>query len=450
MWQRVEIDEMQCGFMSGRGTTDAIFIVRQLQEKHLAANKPLYMALVDLEKAFDRVPRDVIWWAMRKLGIDEWLVRLVQSMYKDVRSRVRVGDGYSEEFGVGVGVHQGSVLSPLLFIIVLEALSREFRTGCPWELLYADDLMISAESMEELLVKVQTWKTEMEKKGLCVNMGKTKIMESGINLDVRKKSGKYPCGVCQSGVGSSNAIFCGCCKRWVHKKCSDIKGLLRPDPEFRCARCLGTARAIDEREVSEVEVGNETLEVVPEFCYLGDMLSAEGGCELAAITCCKFRQLLPLLTNRHLPLLTRGKVYSSCVRSVMLHAAETWAMKVDTLNRLLRNDRAMIRWICNVRAKDEVSSDSLLTKLGIQDLDVVLCTSRMRWFGHVERSTGWIAEVCKLNVVAQKRSGRLRKSWDEVLENDRKKLGMDSADPQNRSEWRGRLRERLVKKPNPR
>ena len=75
---------------------------------------------------------------------------------------------------------------------MLEALSREFRTGCPWELLYADDLMISAESMKELLVKVQTWKTEMEKKGLRVNMGKTKIMESGINLDVRKKSGKYP------------------------------------------------------------------------------------------------------------------------------------------------------------------------------------------------------------------------------------------------------------------
>ena len=368
--QRIEIDEMQCGFMSGRGTTDAIFIVRQLQEKHLAANKSLYMAFVDLEKAFDRVPRDAIWWAMRKLEIDEWLVRLVQSMYKDVRSRVRVGDGYSEEFGVGVGVHQGSVLSPLLFIIVLEALSREFRTGCPWELLYADDLMISAESMEELLVKVQTWKTEIEKKGLRVNMGKTKIMEYGINLDVLKKSGKYPCGVCQS-VGSSNAIFCGGCKRWVHKKCSGIKGPLRPDPEFRCARCLGTARAIDEREVSEVEVGNEKLEVVPEFCYLGDMLSAGGGCELAAITRCKcawgkFRQLLPLLTNRHLPLLTRGKVYSSCVRSVMLHAAETWAMKVDTLNRLRRNDRAMIRWICNVRAKDEVSSDSLLTKLGIQ------------------------------------------------------------------------------------
>ena len=90
-------------------------------------------------------------------------------------------------------------------------------------------------------------------------------------------------------------------------------------------------------------------------------------------------------------------------------------MMVDTLNRLRRNDRAMIHWICNVRAKDEVSSDSLLTKLGIQDLDVVLRTSRMRWFGHVERSAGWIAEVRKLNVVAQKRSAQSDQSLQCAL-----------------------------------
>ena len=93
-----------------------------------------------------------------------------------MRSRVRVGSGYSEEFGVKVGVHQGSVLSPLLCIIVLEALSRGFRTCCAWELLYAVDWMISAESMEELLVKLKTWKAEMDRKGLRVNMGNTKIM----------------------------------------------------------------------------------------------------------------------------------------------------------------------------------------------------------------------------------------------------------------------------------
>ena len=214
--QRVVINDMQCGFMQGRETTDAIFIFRHLQEKHLVAGKPLFLAFIDLEKAFDRVPREVIWWSMRKLKIDEWLVRIVQSMYKEVRSKVRVGDEYSNSFDVWVGVHQGSVLSPLLFVIVLKALSMELRTGCPWEVLYADDLMVSAHSMDELLVKLRTWSLDIEKKGLRVNMGKTKLMVSGSNLDVLRKSGKYPRGVCKAGV-DRNAIQCGGCRQWVHK-----------------------------------------------------------------------------------------------------------------------------------------------------------------------------------------------------------------------------------------
>ena len=76
----VDIDEMQFGFVPGRGTTDAIFIARQLQEKYFAAKKPLYFAFVSLEKAFDRVPRKVLWWALRSLGI-EWAVRVIQGMY---------------------------------------------------------------------------------------------------------------------------------------------------------------------------------------------------------------------------------------------------------------------------------------------------------------------------------------------------------------------------------
>ena len=142
---------MQFGFMPGRGTTDAIFIARQLQEKKLSKNQMLYLAFVDLEKAFDRVPRKVLWWSMRKLGVDEWIVKLVQAMYTNAKSRVRVNNSYTDEFEVNVGVHQGSVLSPLLFIIVLEALSREFRTGCPWELLYADDLVIVDETIISLI-----------------------------------------------------------------------------------------------------------------------------------------------------------------------------------------------------------------------------------------------------------------------------------------------------------
>ena len=139
--------------------------------------------------------------------MDEWIVRLVQGMYSNARSCVHVGEGRSEEFEVKVGVHQGSVLSPLLFIIVLEALSREFRCGVAWEDLYADDLVIIAKSLEECVRRLLTWKEAMEEKGLKVNAGKTKIMICGTGLDLLQSSGEFPCAVCHTGVGSSS-IFC--------------------------------------------------------------------------------------------------------------------------------------------------------------------------------------------------------------------------------------------------
>ena len=86
----------------------------------------------------------------------------------------------------------------------------------------------------------------MEKKGLRLNMEKTNFIVPGINLDLLKKSGKDPCVVCLTGVGN-HAIFCGGCFCWLHKKCSGIKGPLRPD--FRSAQCLKTAQPIDGRIV---------------------------------------------------------------------------------------------------------------------------------------------------------------------------------------------------------
>ena len=142
-------------------------------------------------------------------------------MYSNARSRFHVGEGYSEEFEVKVGVHQGSVLSPLLFIIMLEALSCEFRCGVPWKDLYVDDLVIIAESMEECVRRLLTWKGAMEEKGLRVNAGKTKIMIYGTGLDLLQSSGEFPCPICRTGVGS-NSIFCKGSKHWVHKKCSGL------------------------------------------------------------------------------------------------------------------------------------------------------------------------------------------------------------------------------------
>ena len=78
---------------------------------------------------------------MRKLGVEEWLVSAVMSMYTGAKTVVRTVDGNRKGFVVKVGMHQGSALSPLLFVIAMDAISREFRVALPWELLYVDDLV---------------------------------------------------------------------------------------------------------------------------------------------------------------------------------------------------------------------------------------------------------------------------------------------------------------------
>ena len=103
---------------------------------------------------------------MRKSGLEEWLIRTVQAMYANAKSSVQINGQYSPWSDAPVGVHQHSVLSPHLFIIVMKALSHHFQTGCPWELLYADDLVIIAETLDELLEKFCVWKTNIESKSL--------------------------------------------------------------------------------------------------------------------------------------------------------------------------------------------------------------------------------------------------------------------------------------------
>ena len=113
--------------------------------------KKLYYGFVDLEKEFDRVPREVVRWALRKLGVDEWLICTVMALYTDACTVVR------KDAEVKVGLHQGSVLSPRLFAAVMDVVSSEARSDLPSELLYADDLVLMAPTMEQLGRRVAEW-----------------------------------------------------------------------------------------------------------------------------------------------------------------------------------------------------------------------------------------------------------------------------------------------------
>jgi len=136
----------------------------------MGVKEKLYFAFVDLEKKHLIESLD----GLRKAGVEEWLVNAVMAMYEGAQTVVRTTEGDSKAFNVKVGLHQGSVLSHLLFVIVMEMISRELRAGLPLELLYADDLILMAESEESLRDEIVKWKSELEAKGLKMNPGKRK------------------------------------------------------------------------------------------------------------------------------------------------------------------------------------------------------------------------------------------------------------------------------------
>ena len=269
-------------------------------------------------------------------------------------------------------------------------------------------------------------------------------MICGTGLDLLQSSGEFPCAVCRTGVGS-NSIFCNGCKHWVHKKCSGLRHL-KKDPDYRCTRCQGTARPLDGRPQKEVQVGPDKLEVVASFCYLGNMLPAAGGCELSTTTrvktAWKFKDLLPALSSRHLSFKTRDRVYSSCVRSAMLHASETWPLTKPNLQRLQRNDRAMIRQICNVRPQDIVTtrSNELLVWLDIENLDLILKERKLRWYGHVERSNGAVKTAFHIQVDEKRGPGRPKMTWKQLTERDCREWKLSAINPHDRHTWRSGVR----------
>ncbi|XP_065675618.1 uncharacterized protein LOC136091834 [Hydra vulgaris] len=122
----------------------------------------------------------------------------------------------------------------------------------------------------------------------------------------------------------------------------------------------------------------------------------------------------------------------------MFYGSETWAMKVDDVQRLERTERMMIRWMCGVTLKDKKSSDDLRKRLGIVSVSDRVRQGRLRWFGHVERKDAddWLTACRKLKVSGEKGRGRNRKTWKECVLDDMKKLHLRKEDVQDRVYWR--------------
>ena len=162
---------------------------------------------------------------------------------------------------------------------------------------------------------------------------------------------------------------------------------------------MGNARPVDGRPQSEVQGRPDKLEVVASFCYVDDILSAGGGCKITITTPVK----TAWTTSSHIPLPLLQDPWPCIqllVRSAMLHASETWQLTKTNLQCLQCNDGAMIRQIYSIKPEDvaTVRSSQLLAKLELKDLNLILRERRLRWFRHVEGSSGAVRTACDIQI----------------------------------------------------
>ena len=408
-----------------------------LQEKFCRKKKKLYLVFVDLEKAFDKVPRAAIRWALRRQIVPEKLINQVMCLYEHSTSRAKFAGKTSQSFEVSVGVHQGSALSPLLFNLVMEEATKSCRKGCPWELLYADDLVLMTENREEVQRMFSAWREAMERRGLKINLEKTKLMVCGKNSEV-PQTGRFPCGVCRTGVGV-NSILCIDCNKWCHKRCSGLSRLSGVN-NFRCPACVTGVVSAELDESLVVEGG--IVEEVTHFCYLGDVLDRSGGAERSirariAAAWAKWRDLAGLLTNAGIPLIHRSRVYEACVRSVMLYASETWAMTKKMEDILIKADRRMLRSMANIRLRDRVASSVVLERCKLTSIEKQLHKRRLKWFGHVVRRTEEepLGKVYRMEIPGRIPPGRPKKSWRNSVQDLLELGGVTEAAALDRDTW---------------
>ncbi|KAL7834458.1 hypothetical protein SRHO_G00287050 [Serrasalmus rhombeus] len=356
------LPESQSGFRPHRGTTDMIFTVRQLQEKCREQNQPLYMAFIDLTKAFDSVHRQALWLVLAKIGCPEKYIRVLRLLHDNMSAMV-LGDSGDESapFRVDKGVKQGCVIAPTLFSIfvavILYLISENLPQGVKimyrtegqlfninrfrakgqistvsiMELQYADDNALVALSEENLQSTLSVFVKAYKQLGLAINIRKTQVL-----YQPPPKSG------------------------WP---------VLAPN----------------------IVINNIRLENVDQFQYLGSFLPSKADIddEIDFRLSCASRAFSRLrkrvFENRDLQSKTKILVYKAVVLPTLLYASEAWTTYSRHLKALETYHQRCLRKILRIRWEDRRTNTSVLEEAHISTITATIAQNQLRWVGHIIR-----------------------------------------------------------------
>ena len=321
----------QAGFRSGYSTIDHLHAINQLIETSEEYNKPLCLAFIDYEKAFDSIEHGAVFNALREQTINENYIELLQNIYGNSRAKIRIHKN-TREIKIEKGVRQGDTISPKLFTASLESIFRK----TDWEgmginidgeyltnLRFADDISITTPRCDQLQKMLFDINEESKRVGLKMNKAKTKIL---LNSKASAKS---------------------------------------------------------------ITIDAEELERVNEYIYLGQLITPGKGNEpeirrritIGWKAFAKYKDIL----NSKTPMSLKRKVYDSCILPSMTYGCEKWKLNKRTEQLLRIAQRAMERSMLRITIRDRKNSIWIREQTKIKDIIKYIKQQKWRWAGHVAR-----------------------------------------------------------------
>ncbi|KAK7103731.1 hypothetical protein V1264_018575 [Littorina saxatilis] len=370
-----QLRDEQAGFRQNRSCTDQIATLRIIVEQSLEWKSPLYINFVDYEKAFDSVDRETLWKFLRHYGIPAKIANLIRNFYHGMSCRVIHGGQLTDRFQVRTGVRQGCLLSPFLFILVIDWLMKEStnnrRNGIQWtlwsqldDLDFADDLALLSHNQQQMQEKTDILTATSSQVGLNIHKDKTKILK--INT-----TSKEP-----------------------------------------------------------ITLSGSPLEEVQSFTYLGSIVDQQGGTDAdvkARIGKARaaFIQLKNIWNSRQLSLTTKIRLFNSNVKSVLLYGAETWRTTKTTIRKVQTFINSCLRRVLKIRWPETISNADLWERTCQLPAEELIRKRRWGWIGHTLRkpSTNITRQALRWNPQGKRKRGRPRNTWRRDLEADTRKMG---------------------------
>ena len=396
-----QIGEEQSGFRKGRSCADQIFVLRQVCEKMKEKKKRVFVAFMDLEKAYDRVEREAMWQVMRIYGIGGRVLKGIMSFYDEGSACVRVGNKVSESFGVRMGLRQGCVMSPWLFNIFMDGVVREVYSRVngvgvkmreegerEWvlsQLLFADDTALVAESAEQLQCLVGEFGRVCKRRKLRVNVEKSKVM------------------------------------------------------------CIGGS---EDPAMPDIMLNGERMEVVSSFKYLGSCFGSGGGVKedvsmRVAEGMRTFGAMKRVWRGRSVTVGVKRELYERIVVPTVMYGSESWGMRVEERNKLDVAEMNCLRNMCGVTRWDRWRNEVVRERVGVPEaLSKRVDRKVLKWFGHVERmgNERLTKRVYRSEVGGVRGRGRPPFRWIDGVRRacDERGFGLDQAreECRDRNAWR--------------